>query len=228
MSCYSKAICSCHYTSTCTKSVASYISLHHLLDADANANLKQPSDKIAIKPSSSITIRLLLSSMSQESLLFAIDFVFSGVKVSLVGPNHFRLHEEFVAEDADEVDWYALRKVISKRRLGSGINSMRRTYEIASDKSLGVERAIFAFCEGGEILGQSDQTAEEQCDVGASEAKRSRVGHLVLCDALGTTSADEEDVRNEERNPGQESKDGGQVDKVDEDDSRVVGCIEEG
>jgi len=46
--------------------------------------------------------------MGKESFFFAVNFAFARVKVCFVGFDHFGLHEEFVAEDADEVDGDAL------------------------------------------------------------------------------------------------------------------------
>ena len=86
------------------------------------------------------------------------------------------------------------------------------TYEVAGDKVLVVEAAVVALCEDVEVLGQGDEHAEEERNARADEAKRRRVRQLVVGDALGPARAHKVDVRDEERDPGQEAEDGRQVD----------------
>jgi hypothetical protein len=107
---------------------------------------------------------------------------------------------------------------------GSGI-----TYKVSSDEVLIIKRTIgVAPCEYREVLGQSNQDAEEESDVRADETKGRSVGHLILGNALGPACAHEPDMRYQKRNPGQESKDGGQIDKVAKDGFGVVCHIHEG
>jgi hypothetical protein len=47
--------------------------------------------------------------MSNEQFLLAVDLVLACVEVGFVGLDHLRLHEKLVAEDADQIDWNALR-----------------------------------------------------------------------------------------------------------------------
>lgn len=55
--------------------------------------------------------------MSKERLLLAIDLVLARVEVGLVGLDALGLHEELVAEDADEVDGNALKTVLDGKYL---------------------------------------------------------------------------------------------------------------
>jgi hypothetical protein len=48
--------------------------------------------------------------MGQESLLFTVNLVLSGVKVGLVGLDHLGLHDELVTENADEIDGNTLAR----------------------------------------------------------------------------------------------------------------------
>lgn len=78
------------------------------------------------------------------------------------------------------------------------------------------------------VLGQGNDNAEEQGDVGAPDAERSEVGHGAVGDTLGNAGAAETDVGNEDGDPGQQTKDGGQVDKVAEDRLGVIRHVHEG
>lgn len=96
------------------------------------------------------------------------------------------------------------------------------TYEVPSDKVLVVEVTIGlgASRENIEVLGQSDQTTEEERNDGSPETQWSNIGQLIIGNSLSTTCADEVDVRNKQRNPGQQTEDGGEVDEVAENDGR--------
>ena len=78
----------------------------------------------------------------------------------------------------------------------------------------------------GELTG--NKTAEEQSDVAAPDAERSLVGQGTVRDILGATSLDEVDVGDEDGDPGQNTEDGGQVDKVLEHLAGVIRDVHEG
>jgi hypothetical protein len=103
------------------------------------------------------------------------------------------------------------------------------TYQIAGDKVLIIKVAVRLLVTGeyAEVLGQGNQNAEEQGDVGTSQTEWSGISHLVFGDALCPTCAHEKDVRDEERNPGKETKNGGQVHKVAKDNFSVVSGVHE-
>jgi len=63
-----------------------------------------------------------------------------------------------------------------------------------------------------QVLGEGDQAAEEQADDGPPLAERSDVWHLIIGDTLSFSCTDEEDVRREQRDPRQQTEDGGKVD----------------
>jgi hypothetical protein len=42
--------------------------------------------------------------MGQESLFFTVNLILSGVEVGFVGLDHLGLHDDFVAENARQVD----------------------------------------------------------------------------------------------------------------------------
>ena len=75
------------------------------------SSLEEPCDENPVEPVSSLlasVLELLLCLPGQESFLLAVDFVLASVEVGLVGFDALGLHEEFVAEDANEVDWDTL------------------------------------------------------------------------------------------------------------------------
>jgi hypothetical protein len=47
--------------------------------------------------------------MSKESLLFTIDFGLASVKVGFVRLDHLGFHDEFVTENANQIDRNALK-----------------------------------------------------------------------------------------------------------------------
>jgi hypothetical protein len=81
--------------------------------------------------------------------------------------------------------------------------------------------------ETGCIL-TGNKAAEEQGNVAAPDTERSPVGQGTVRDILGPTSLDEVDVGDEDGDPGQDTEDGGQVDKVSEDLARVIRHVHEG
>lgn len=102
------------------------------------------------------------------------------------------------------------------------------TYEVTGDKVLVVKSTVGSTSKNVEVLGQSNKAAEEQRNNGSPETERSSVGHLVSGNTLGATSANEPDVRNEQRDPGQQTEDRGEVDEVSENGLGVVGSVHEG
>lgn len=54
-------------------------------------------------------------------------------------------------------------------KLGKSCFGEKRTYEVTSDKVLVVERPVFTTSEDIEVLGQSNQAAEKECDDGSPE-----------------------------------------------------------
>lgn len=104
---------------------------------------------------------------------------------------------------------------------------MGLTYEITGDEVLVVKVAVFALGEDVEVLSQRNQAAEEQRNVRSDEAKWSSVRQLVVGDTLSSARTHKEDVRNQKRDPGQQTKDGSQVDEIPKDNGRVVGNIHE-
>ena len=80
--------------------------------------LDEPCNKGSVEPAAVLLItpcEFLLSLRSQKCLFLAVDFVLASVKVSLVRLDALRLHEELVAEDADEVDGDTLRVLLATR-----------------------------------------------------------------------------------------------------------------
>ena len=55
--------------------------------------------------------------MRQEGLLLAVDLVLARVEVGLVGLDALGLHDELVAEDADEVDGNALEMMLAGKSI---------------------------------------------------------------------------------------------------------------
>ena len=102
------------------------------------------------------------------------------------------------------------------------------TYEIASDEILVVEFGTANVGEDGKVLGKGDQAAEEETNAGANKTERRNVGELVIRDALGAACADEENMRHQEGDPGQQTEDSDQVDKVAENNLGVLGSVHEG
>lgn len=75
--------------------------------AHPHNSLEQPSNKVPVEPASTILAPLresLLRLVGQERLLLTIDLVLARVEIGFVGLDALGLHEELVAEDADQVD----------------------------------------------------------------------------------------------------------------------------
>lgn len=104
------------------------------------------------------------------------------------------------------------------------------TYEVSSNKVLVVEIAVClrALSEDIEVLRQRNENAEEQRNVGSSKTEWSSVRHHVLGNALSATRANKPDVRNQKRDPRQQSENGGEVDEVAENHLRIIRGVHEG
>ena len=102
-----------------------------------------------------------------------------------------------------------------------------KTYEVTSDEVFVIEVTVGPAREDTEVLGQSNETTEEQRNDRPPETEGSGVGQLIVGDTLGTTCTDEPDVRNEQRNPRQQTKDSGEIDEVAENDLGVIGGVHE-
>ena len=133
-------------------------------------HLDEPSEERLVEPATilAITLRLLHGLMGDKGCFFGVDFALAGVEVGLVGLHHFRLHEEFVAEDAGEVDGDTLFFFVvscggATQPVGWG---GEKTYEVASNEVFPVKVSVFAVGEDREVLGKSDQAAEEEGDIG--------------------------------------------------------------
>lgn len=125
-----------------------------------------------------------------------INDVLSSVKVCLVGLDALALSDEHVAEEHDDVE---------------------RDSEISSDEVLVVEVAGRGVDEDVEVLGQADEDCEEQADDGTPVALRGDIGHGAVGDVLSAASTKEEEVGDKDGNPGQDTEDGDEVDKVAKD-----------
>lgn len=90
------------------------------------------------------------------------------------------------------------------------------------------EASVITLGEDAKVLGQGDEAAEEEGTVGADQAEGSDVGHLVIGKALCLARLQEVDVCHQDRDPGQQTEDGHQVNEVSEDHDRVIGDVHHG
>lgn len=140
--------------------------------------------------------------------LLTIDLILAGPQISLLGLNTLALGDELVSEDQ---------------------NQIQGNTQVSGDEVLVVEVAPFLVVrEDVVVLGENDQNAETQGDVGADDAEGGDVGQVGVGDVLGATGAHEVDVGDQDRDPGQETEDSDQVDEVLEDGLRVVGNVHVG
>lgn len=140
--------------------------------------------------------------------LFAVDLVLSGPQIRSQGIHALATSCELVPEDQHQV---------------------QRDTEVGRDEVLVVEVApLRVVGEDVEVLGQGDDNAEEQGTVGAGNTERRGVGHALDGDLLGLASTHEVDVGDQDRDPGQQTEDGDQVDKVLEDGLGVAGDVHVG
>ncbi|GKT67100.1 hypothetical protein ColTof4_12728 [Colletotrichum tofieldiae] len=172
---------------------------------------KQPGQEGLVEPATLATLAalgLLLGSLArQELLLLAVDDVLAGVEIGLVGLDATGLVVELVAEDEDDV---------------------KRNAEVASDESLVLLLAEVSAGEDIVVLGEGDDDAEEQSAIGAPDTKRCDVRQDLVGDVLRLAGLAPPDVSDEDRDPGEQTEDGRQVDEVAEDSLGVVGDVHEG
>jgi hypothetical protein len=72
--------------------------------------LQQPRNPSLVEHALGVATCLLLGFVGQESLLFTVNLVLSGVEIGFVGLDHLGLHDEFVAENADQIDGNTLAR----------------------------------------------------------------------------------------------------------------------
>lgn len=138
-------------------------------------------------------------------LLLLVNKVLSGVEVDIAGRNTAALLDEDVAKDEDQV---------------------QGNTEVTRDK-LGIIERLTGVNEDAKVLGESNETAEEQCTVAAVDTQRGTVGEDAAGDVLSATPLDEVDMGDEDRDPREQAEDSGEVDKVLEDIARVVADVHE-
>lgn len=143
-----------------------------------------------------LAVRALCLLLLEVLVLLSIDNLLSSVKVGLVGLDALALGNEHVAEEKDDVE---------------------RDAEISGDEVLVVELAGGGVDEDVEVLGQGDEDREEQADDSTPVALRGDVGHGAVGDVLRAASTEEEEVGDEDGDPGQDTEDGDEVDKVAKD-----------
>lgn len=142
----------------------------------------------------------------QVLLLFVIDQGLASVEVGLVGLDASALGDNHVAKEEDEV---------------------HGNTNISSDKVDLLELDAILCDKGGEVLGEADENAEEESDHGANLADGGDVGHSAVVKALSLACLQEEQVGDEDGDPGHQTKDGGEVDEVAEDLLGIVGYVHE-
>lgn len=80
-------------------------------------------------------------------------------------------------------------------------NQVQRNTQIPSDEVLIVERDAVVVNKDVKVLGEQDEAAEEERNVGSDEALGSDVGHDAVGDVLLATRFEEVDVCDEEGDP---------------------------
>lgn len=146
----------------------------------------------------------LLGLLSKEDLLFSVNDILEGVEVCLVGLNHLGLHDDLVAKNHDEVH--------------------RDTNVTGNEGSL-----VKGEDESSEVLENSNENAESKSNVGTVRLEGSLVDKVpITVNALGLESFHEEDVSDKNGNPGEQTQNGNNVDKVSKDLGRVVRAVKVG
>lgn len=140
-------------------------------------------------------------------LLFVINEALACEEVSLGGLDSLALCDEHMAKQEDHVDWDT---------------------NVSGDKVDVVELDAFGVDESVVVLGQADEDAEKQGDTSANHACGRDVGHGAVGQVLGLAGAQEVDVGDEDGDPGEDTKDGGQVDKVAKHLFGVLGDVHKG
>lgn len=148
-------------------------------------------------------LRLLLSSVlrllrRKVLKLLLINSGLSTVKVRGLRTHSLTLHDKLVPQDHEKV---------------------QRDTQVCSDEVLVVPLSVRALTrvlgkEEVEALEDGNQDAEAETDVRAPDSAGRDKGQGAVGNVLGTTSAHKVDVGNQNRDPGQESEDGDQVDEV--------------
>ncbi|KFY22760.1 hypothetical protein V493_06341, partial [Pseudogymnoascus sp. VKM F-4281 (FW-2241)] len=163
-------------------------------------------DRANSQPVNASPLRLFLASvlrlLSRKVLqLLLINARLPAVQVGRLGTHTLALHDELVSKDHTEV---------------------QRDAQVRSDEVLVVPLAVrvLPVVLGNEVveaLEDGDQAAEAETDVRAPESAGGDKGQGAVGDVLGAAGAHKVDVRHENRDPGEETEDGDEVDKVLED-----------
>lgn len=123
-----------------------------------------------------------------------------------MGTNAFRLHDEFVTKDA---------------------NQIHRNGEVSSNKVLVIKISVRTAGKDTKVLRERNQNAEEQSKIRSPDTQWRDKGHLLVCNALSLAGFDEENVSDQEGNPGAKTEDGHQIDEVAEDSGRILCSVHE-
>lgn len=138
-------------------------------------------------------VNSVLGLLGKENLLFSVNDILEGVEVSLMGLNHLGLHDELVAKNHDEID--------------------RDTNVTGNESSL-----VKGEDKSSEVLENSNENAETKSNVGSVGLEWSLVDEvLITVNALGVKSLHEEDVSDKNGNPGEQTQNGDDVNKVAKD-----------
>lgn len=174
-------------------------------------------DRADSPPVNASPLRLLLPSilrlLSREVLkLLLIDAGLPAVQVSRLGTHALALHEELVPKDHNQV---------------------QGDTKVRGDEVLVIPLSVRALAivlgnEEVEALEDGNQAAEDEGDVRAPESAGRDKGHGAVGHVLRAASAHKVDVGHQDRDPGQESEDGDQVDEVLEDGHGAGVDAEEG
>ena len=172
------------------------------------SRLEKKRDVPVVELIPSLGRRCLLCLPLDKLSLLIVNNVLAGEQVDLVGRNAAALGDDHVANDEDEIQGNA---------------------EVASNESSVVKLAVHLATveEDGEVLGECDDAAEEEGDVASPDAQGRAIGHDAVGDILCAAGLDEVDVRNEDGDPGEQTEDGGEIDKVLENLLRVIRHVHE-
>lgn len=143
---------------------------------------------------------MVLGGLSCQVLgLLLVNLGLAAEEISSLWPDGLRLHDDLVSKDHDDVEWDT---------------------EVSSDEVLVIEVSVclWVWDEVVESLEEGDEAAEEEGDVGSPNSSWRDKWHLAVKNTLGLAGSDEVDVRNQNRDPGKDTKDGDEVDEVGEDD----------
>lgn len=139
--------------------------------------------------------------VGDELSLLIINGLLARVEIRLMWQGTLALHEELVSEDHDDEQWNT---------------------EVASNDVAPVDHALVSgWNKVVESLEEGNQAAEEESSNGSGGTEWCNVGQSSIWNALCFASADEEDVRDENGDPGQDTENRNQVDEVGKD---LLGC----